>query len=281
MVGLWLAYGWAMVLLCLRMVTYFPVCDESQFRWIVWSSGAALFCGSVLQRGHGTAGESQLAPPHPPGAASAPSFPTVGMRDTACPWARRLRRRPPPLPPARIMFHPASLAQMVKAHRFRWTAAWRCARATMPLHGGEVQYRKVRGRSTVVPKVPQSLQLKGSMRISGTQYIFDDDIDDAFERAVAMAEELELGDEHIDRANFDELASDDEAAQRASQELEQSRAYKTKGDFKYGTRCQVNGTLAPQAPREIGKFHWDWDFCSQKLTVSIQEKNYRVYMENS
>eukprot|EP00661_Eupelagonemidae_sp_cell13_P023811 gene23811-biopygen17859 len=51
--------------------------------------------------------------------------------------------------------------------------------------------------------------------------IFDDDHDDAFERAVAMAEELELGDEHIDCANFDELASDGEEAQRAAQELEQ------------------------------------------------------------
>eukprot|EP00661_Eupelagonemidae_sp_cell13_P010200 gene10200-biopygen15313 len=80
---------------------------------------------------------------------------------------------------------------------------------------------KVREGSIVVPKAPQSLQLKGTMRNSGTRYIFDDDHDDAFERAVAMAEELELGDECIDCANFDELASNDEDAQRAAQELEQ------------------------------------------------------------
>eukprot|EP00661_Eupelagonemidae_sp_cell13_P013241 gene13241-biopygen1982 len=94
---------------------------------------------------------------------------------------------------------------------------------------------KVGEMSIVVPKAPQSLQLKGTMRIGGTRCSFDDDHDDAFERAVAMTEELELGDEHIDCANFDELASDDEAP-RTAHELKQSRVSKTKGDLKYGKR---------------------------------------------
>eukprot|EP00661_Eupelagonemidae_sp_cell13_P008664 gene8665-biopygen3148 len=43
----------------------------------------------------------------------------------------------------------------------------------------------------------------------------------AFQRAVAMAEELDCGDEFLDCEDFDEVASDDEEAQLAAQLLEQ------------------------------------------------------------